>query len=54
MEVKQGYQDDEDPSVYIALDLGSVGGAVVDDAAGMPGRTARRILVWTTTPWTLV
>ena len=54
MEVKQGYQDDEDPSVYIALDLGSVGGAVVEDAAGMPGRTARRILVWTTTPWTLV
>jgi isoleucyl-tRNA synthetase len=54
MEVKQGYQDDEDPSVYIALDLGMVGGAVVEDAAGLPGRTARRILVWTTTPWTLV
>jgi isoleucyl-tRNA synthetase len=54
MEVKQGYQDDEDPSVYIALDLGSVGGEVVDDAADLPGRTARRILVWTTTPWTLV
>jgi isoleucyl-tRNA synthetase len=53
-EVAQGYQDDEDPSVYLALDLGSVGGAVVDDAAGLPGRTARRILVWTTTPWTLV
>ncbi len=54
MEVKQGYQDDEDPSVYIALDLGQVQGTVVDDAPGMPGRTARRILVWTTTPWTLV
>jgi isoleucyl-tRNA synthetase len=53
-EVAQGYQDDEDPSVYIALDLGSVGGEVVDDAPDMPGRTARRILVWTTTPWTLV
>jgi isoleucyl-tRNA synthetase len=53
-EVAQGYQDDEDPSVYIALDLGMVGGAVVEDAAGMAGRTARRILVWTTTPWTLV
>ena len=53
-EVAQGYEDVDDPSVYIALDLGSVGGAVVDDAAGMPGRTARRILVWTTTPWTLV
>ncbi|MEO7455179.1 MAG: class I tRNA ligase family protein, partial [Gemmatimonadaceae bacterium] len=30
------------------------GGEVVDDYADMPGRTARRILVWTTTPWTLV
>jgi isoleucyl-tRNA synthetase len=53
-EVAQGYEDVEDPSVYIALDLGMVGGEVVEDAAGMPGRTARRILVWTTTPWTLV
>jgi isoleucyl-tRNA synthetase len=53
-EVAQGYEDVDDPSVYVALDLGMVGGAVVDDAADMPGRTARRILVWTTTPWTLV
>jgi isoleucyl-tRNA synthetase len=53
-EVAQGYEDVDDPSVYVALDLGSVGGAVVDDADGLPGRTARRILVWTTTPWTLV
>jgi isoleucyl-tRNA synthetase len=53
-EVAQGYEDDEDPSVYVALDLGSVGGAVVPDADDMPGRTARRILIWTTTPWTLV
>ena len=53
-EVAQGYKDVDDPSVYIALDLGQVGGAVVDDAADMPGRTARRILVWTTTPWTLI
>ncbi|MEP6618408.1 MAG: isoleucine--tRNA ligase [bacterium] len=53
-EVAQGYEDVEDPSVYIALDLGSVGGEVVPDAEGMPGRTSRRILVWTTTPWTLV
>jgi isoleucyl-tRNA synthetase len=37
-EVAQGYEDVEDPSVYIALDLGN----------------DRRILVWTTTPWTLV
>ena len=53
-EVAQGYEDVEDPSVYLALDLGQVGGEVVEDAADMPGRTSRRILVWTTTPWTLV
>ena len=53
-EVAQGYEDVEDPSVYLALDLGLVGGEVVEDATDMPGRTARRILVWTTTPWTLV
>ena len=53
-EVAQGYEDVSDPSVYIALDLGQVGGEVVEDAADMPGRTQRRILVWTTTPWTLV
>jgi isoleucyl-tRNA synthetase len=34
------YQDVEDPSVYIALEL--------------DGGTGQRILVWTTTPWTLV
>ncbi len=42
-EVAQGYKDVEDPSTYIALDL-------VDAAS----TTRRRILVWTTTPWTLV
>ena len=42
-EVAQGYKDVEDPSTYIGLDL-------VD--ASSPLR--RRILVWTTTPWTLV
>ncbi|MEP6508972.1 MAG: isoleucine--tRNA ligase, partial [Gemmatimonadales bacterium] len=41
-EVAQGYQDDKDPSLYIALDL-----------AG-ESSVRRRILVWTTTPWTLV
>ncbi|MBM4193436.1 MAG: isoleucine--tRNA ligase [Gemmatimonadetes bacterium] len=40
-EVAQGYDDVEDPSVYVALDL-------------QGGDTRRRILVWTTTPWTLV
>jgi isoleucyl-tRNA synthetase len=43
-EVAQGYEDVEDPSVYVALDVVSPEGDV--------GR--RRILVWTTTPWTLV
>ena len=42
-EVAQGYKDVEDPSTYIALDL------VV-----AVGSMRRRILVWTTTPWTLV
>jgi isoleucyl-tRNA synthetase len=37
-EVALGYKDVEDPSVYVALDL----------------EDGRRILVWTTTPWTLV
>jgi isoleucyl-tRNA synthetase len=41
-ELAQGYEDVEDPSVYVALDL----------AGGGPVR--RRIIVWTTTPWTLV
>jgi isoleucyl-tRNA synthetase len=38
-ELALGYRDVEDPSVYVALDL-------------LDGD--RRILVWTTTPWTLV
>jgi isoleucyl-tRNA synthetase len=38
-ELAQGYEDVEDPSIYVALDL-------------LGAR--RRILVWTTTPWTLV
>lgn len=45
-EVAQGYDDVEDPSVYIALDL--------LDADGQAPAMRRRILVWTTTPWTLV
>jgi len=43
-EVAQGYQDVEGPSVYLSLELTS--------ADGTP--TGARILVWTTTPWTLV
>jgi isoleucyl-tRNA synthetase len=43
-EVAQGYKDVKDPSAYVALDL-------VD---GKKAAARRRILVWTTTPWTLV
>ncbi len=44
-EVAQGYKDVKDPSAYVALDL-------VGEKKGSVER--RRILVWTTTPWTLV
>jgi isoleucyl-tRNA synthetase len=44
-EVAQGYKDVKDPSAYVALDL-------VGEKKGAVER--RRILVWTTTPWTLV
>ncbi len=44
-EVAQGYQDVEDPSVYVALDLVPV---------ASDNGVRRRIIVWTTTPWTLV
>jgi len=43
-EVAQGYKDVKDPSAYVALDI-------VDQKSS---KTRRRILVWTTTPWTLV
>ncbi|HKV52350.1 MAG TPA: isoleucine--tRNA ligase [Gemmatimonadaceae bacterium] len=46
-EVAQGYEDVRDPSVYVALELGEEGG-------GKRGKGRTRILVWTTTPWTLV
>jgi isoleucyl-tRNA synthetase len=46
-EVAQGYEDVEDPSVYIALDM-------LDAHGVQPPGPRRRILVWTTTPWTLV
>ncbi|MEA2705819.1 MAG: isoleucyl-tRNA synthetase [Gemmatimonadaceae bacterium] len=43
-EVAQGYKDVKDPSAYVALDL-------VEETSA---KTRRRILLWTTTPWTLV
>ncbi len=44
-EVAQGYEDVDDPSVYLALDLAPSSGA---------SAVRRRLIVWTTTPWTLV
>ena len=59
-EVAQGYEDVEDPSVYVALDVESGGEPAGTEHGSAPGRvraeaeTSRRLLVWTTTPWTLV
>jgi len=50
-EVAQGYEDTEDPSIYLALDLEEP----TPEAGGRkPETTRRRIVVWTTTPWTLL
>jgi isoleucyl-tRNA synthetase len=48
-EVAQGWKDVKDPSVYIALDIVSS-----EHSATTEMLRRRRILVWTTTPWTLV
>jgi isoleucyl-tRNA synthetase len=50
-ELSLGYRQDEDPSIYVALDL--VEEPSERDPALHP-TVGRRILVWTTTPWTLV
>src|SRR5215210_7907318 len=44
-EVAQGYQDVEDPSVYVTFPVTQPAGAL---------RGGDRILAWTTTPWTLL
>ena len=44
-EVAQGYKDVEDPSVYVRLPVTRPAGAL---------REGDALLVWTTTPWTLV
>ncbi|HEX2718055.1 MAG TPA: isoleucine--tRNA ligase [Gemmatimonadaceae bacterium] len=51
-EVAQGWADVDDPSVFVALDVVEAKGRPV--ATTPEGRSTRRILVWTTTPWTLV
>lgn len=60
-EVAQGYEEVDDPSVYVALRLRDSGlaprGAAADrraTASHVPSPQSRRLLVWTTTPWTLV
>ncbi len=44
-EVAMGYQDVEDPSVYVRFKVGQDGG---------PLQAGDELLIWTTTPWTLV
>src|SRR4051812_8173620 len=46
-EVAQGYRDDEDPSVYVRL-------PVKELPEGSPLEPGDQLLVWTTTPWTLI
>ena len=61
-EVAQGYEEVRDPSVYIALELegtrseqrGTASDAAGSNSSLLSPHSSRRILVWTTTPWTLV
>jgi isoleucyl-tRNA synthetase len=46
-EVAQGYKDVVDPSVYVRL-------PVTEPAVGSPVEMGDSLLVWTTTPWTLI
>ena len=48
----QGYKDVEDPSVYVKLPVTEVPPS--DDIPESPLRAGDRLLVWTTTPWTLI
>ncbi len=49
-EVALGYQDVEDPSIYIKIPLASSAPATPEESDMKPGD---QLLVWTTTPWTL-
>ncbi len=64
-ELAQGYEDVEDPSVYVALDLtgdgrrkaegtGNGSDRVAASSLSLRSSVRRRLIVWTTTPWTLV
>jgi len=51
-EVALGYHDVEDPSVYVKLPIRAP--APSDEIPESPLRDGDRLLVWTTTPWTLI
>ena len=51
-EVAQGYQDVVDPSVYVRLPVTAVPPA--DEIPESPIQAGDNLLVWTTTPWTLI
>jgi isoleucyl-tRNA synthetase len=51
-EVASGYKDVEDPSVYVRMPVGSV--APSDERPESPLREGDSLLIWTTTPWTLI
>ncbi len=51
-EVAQGYEDVEDPSVYVKLPVREP--APSDQIPESPLEPGDQLLVWTTTPWTLI
>ena len=51
-EVAQGYHDVEDPSVYVKLPISEP--APSDQIPESPLEPGDQLLVWTTTPWTLI
>ena len=51
-EVAQGYKDVVDPSVYVRLPVTSVPPS--DEIPESPIQSGDNLLVWTTTPWTLI
>ena len=51
-EVAQGYKDVVDPSVYVRLPVTAVPPA--DEIPESPVQAGDNLLVWTTTPWTLI
>ena len=55
-EVAQGYMDVKDPSVYVRLPVveGDGGSKGQEASEGTPVEPGDSLLVWTTTPWTLI